>query len=76
MKSHSEMKVSCRNQITIPHEARKVLGIKPGDKVLFITSASHALLIAKPKSFAKAIRGLAGSSYPKDYLKAERESWR
>jgi len=31
----AEATVSSKNQIVIPREARKALGLKPGDKVLF-----------------------------------------
>jgi AbrB family looped-hinge helix DNA binding protein len=70
-----EAKLSAKNQIVIPKEAREALGIKPGDKVLIVNSGHGVLVLPKPKSFAKAIKGLAKGVYPPDYLKKERASW-
>jgi hypothetical protein len=33
------------------------------------------IVMPRPKSFAKAIFGLARGTYPEDYLQKERESW-
>jgi len=69
----AEAKLSSKNQVVIPREAREALGVKPGDKLLFVVRGNHVIVLPKPKSFAKAIRGLG--SYPADYLKKERDSW-
>lgn len=71
----AEMTLSSRNQIVIPCEAREVLGLKTGDKILWAVRGRHILLLKKPKSFGKAIRGLARGKYPKDYLLNEPASW-
>ena len=67
--------ISSKNQIVIPREARKALGLKPGDKVLFTVLGNRVIIMQKPKSFAAALRGLGRGLYPADYLKKERESW-
>jgi len=74
-KAMKEATVSRKNQIVIPREAREVLGIKAGDKVLIVTRGSVAIMLPKPKSYEKAIRGLARGVYSKEYLQKERESW-
>jgi AbrB family looped-hinge helix DNA binding protein len=71
----AEATLSSKNQIVIPRAAREALGVKPGDKLLVVVRAGMVTLMPKPKSFAKAIFGLARGSYPEDYLKKERESW-
>jgi AbrB family looped-hinge helix DNA binding protein len=71
----AEATLSSKNQIVIPREAREALGVKPGDKLLVVVRNGMVTLMLKPKSFAKAIRGLARGTYPEDYLKKERESW-
>jgi AbrB family looped-hinge helix DNA binding protein len=71
----SEATLSAKNQIVIPREAREALRLKPGDKILVSVRGGRVVILQKPKSFAAAIRGLARGSFPKDYLKKERESW-
>jgi AbrB family looped-hinge helix DNA binding protein len=70
-----ETTLSAQNKIVIPIEARKALGLKPGDKVLIIVRSGRLLVLRKPKSYCAAIRGLARSAYPKNYLRKERQSW-
>jgi AbrB family looped-hinge helix DNA binding protein len=70
-----EATVSRKNQIVIPREAREVLGIKAGDKVLVVTRGAVAVMLPKPKSHRMAIRGLARGVYSKEYLQKERQSW-
>jgi len=71
----AEATLSSKNQIVIPREARKALGVKAGDKLLVGVRDGMLIVMPKPKSFAKAIRGLARGTYPEDYLKKEREGW-
>ena len=71
----AEAKLSSKNQIVIPREAREALQIKPGDKLLVVVRTDRVLVLRKPKSYHAAIRGLAGASYPKDYVMKERDDW-
>jgi AbrB family looped-hinge helix DNA binding protein len=71
----AEAKLSAKNQIVIPREAREALQLKPGDKLLVVPCGNRIIILEKPKSFSNAIRGLARGLYPKDYLKKEREDW-
>jgi AbrB family looped-hinge helix DNA binding protein len=64
-----------KNQIVIPREARKALGLKPGDKLVVVPHGKHLIVFKKPKSYAAALAGLGRGLYPDDYLKKERESW-
>jgi AbrB family looped-hinge helix DNA binding protein len=70
-----EAKLSAKNQIVIPKEAREALGVKAGDKLLIVVGGNGVIVLQKPKSFAKALKGLAKGVYPPDYLKKERASW-
>ena len=71
----TEATLSAKNQIVIPREARKALGLKPGDKILVVVRGAQVLILQKPKSYSAALRGLARGEYPKDYLQKERQSW-
>lgn len=71
----AEATLSSKNQVVIPGEARKALGVKPGDKLLFVVLGEQVVVMRKPRSFAKALRGIGCGLYPDDYLRKERDSW-
>lgn len=74
-KAMAEATVSSKNQIVIPREAREALNIKAGDKLQVVVRGDTVILLQSPKSYPKAIRGLAQRRYPGDYVKVERKSW-
>ena len=53
------------------------LDIKAGDEVMFITRNGVVYLLPKPRSFAKALKGIAKANlkYPNGYLRKEKASW-
>lgn len=71
----AEATLSSKNQIVIPREAREALQIKPGDKILIRVLDNKVLVLERPKSYRKALRGAMRKGYGKDYLRKERESW-
>jgi AbrB family looped-hinge helix DNA binding protein len=68
-------KLSSKNQIVIPKEAREAMKVKGGDELLVVVKGDLTLIMPKPKSYAKALRGLGKNIYPAGYLKRERSSW-
>jgi AbrB family looped-hinge helix DNA binding protein len=71
----AEAKLSRKNQIVVPREAREALKLKAGDKLLMVVRGDVLLMTRKPRSFAKRIEGVARDLYPPDYLEQERKSW-
>jgi AbrB family looped-hinge helix DNA binding protein len=71
-----EVKLSTKNQIVIPRDARDALGVKAGDRLLIVPKGDTVILLRKPKKYTKAITGIGGGLYATDYLAKERESWR
>jgi AbrB family looped-hinge helix DNA binding protein len=71
----AEATLSSKNQIVIPRDVRKALGLKAGDKLLVVLRGGHLIVLPKPKSFAQATHGLVRGKYGSDYRKKERESW-
>lgn len=71
----AEATLSSKNQIVIPREAREALQLKPGDKLLVRVLGGKIVILEKPKSYSKAIRGLMRKSYDQEYVRKERESW-
>jgi AbrB family looped-hinge helix DNA binding protein len=68
-------RLSSKNQITLPKEARKAMNVKSGDELLIVVKGSTAILMPRPKKYADTLFGIAKGIYPKDYLKKERLSW-
>ena len=71
-----EVKLSSKNQIVIPREARSALRVKAGDKMVIVTRGDTVIMLRKPKRYSKATAGMAKGVYPSDYLRTEKESWR
>jgi AbrB family looped-hinge helix DNA binding protein len=71
----AQAKISSKNQIVIPREARQALDLKAGDKVLVVVRGKRVLVLQKPVSHRVAVRGLAGSGYPSRHVQKERQSW-
>jgi len=73
----TEVKLSGKNQVVIPKEAREALSVKPGDTLLMIPKDDKVVIMVKPKAFADALAGTGRGLYgqPDRYLKRERRSW-
>jgi AbrB family looped-hinge helix DNA binding protein len=71
----AQAKLSSKNQIVIPREAREALGVKAGDQLLVVVHGERLIVIEKPKSHQNAIRGIGKGLYPAGYLAKERKSW-
>jgi len=71
----AEATLSAKNQIVIPREAREVLKLKPGDKLLVVVRGDKVIVLQRPKSYQAAIRGVGRGLYPRGYLQKERRSW-
>ena len=68
-------KLSSKNQIVIPKEAREAMNVKGGDDLLVVVKGDITIVMAKPKNYTKALYGIAKGVYPHGYLKRERKSW-
>ncbi len=68
-------KLSRKNQIVIPREAREAMKVKGGDELLVVVKGNTTIIMPKPKDYAKALYGIAKGIYPTGYLKRERAPW-
>jgi AbrB family looped-hinge helix DNA binding protein len=68
-------KLSSKNQIVIPREAREAMKVQGGDELLIVVRHGITVVMPKPKSYTKALYGIAKGIYPAGYLKRERASW-
>jgi AbrB family looped-hinge helix DNA binding protein len=71
----AEATLSSKNQIVVPREAREALGARPGDKLLVVVRGNTVVILQRPRSWSKALRGLTKKQYPEDYLDRERTRW-
>jgi antitoxin PrlF len=73
------VKVTRRNQISLPAEVRRELGIKPGDPLAVEVSEGKVVLRPKPASVADELRNLAPELWRgmdgAKYLRELREEW-
>jgi AbrB family looped-hinge helix DNA binding protein len=69
------IKLSTKNQIVLPKEAREAMGVKGGDELVVVVKGGITLLWPKPKSYTKALAGKGRGLYPSEYLAQERRAW-
>lgn len=69
------LKLSSKNQIVLPKEAREAMKVKGGDEILVVVKGQTTLLLPKPKKYTDALAGKGKGLYPKKYLQKERASW-
>ena len=69
------LKLSSKNQIVLPREAREAMSVRGGDELVVVVKGKVTLLMPKPKKYAEELSGLGRGLYPKGYLKKERGSW-
>lgn len=67
------VKLSSKNQIVIPKDARRVLGTKSGDTLLVVPKGSVVVLMKEPHSYVEKLRGMV--SKIGRHLQKERRSW-
>jgi len=72
------VKINSKNQVVIPMEICKHLGIGPGDELLVVLKSRQVIMMPKPKSVSKALAGSGKGLYGKalSYLEGERRSWK
>lgn len=69
------VRLSSKNQIVLPKEARAAMHIKGGDELLVVVKDDLTVIMPKPKSYRQALSGAGKGLYEKDCLKKERKSW-
>ena len=79
MSEPMSVKVSSRCQIALPSQARKMLGIRPGDRLLVDIQDGVLILIPEPGDYVAALGGLDKGIWAgvdtAGYLREERGGW-
>ncbi len=73
------VRISSKNQIVIPREARRALSLGAGDEILVEIEEGRAVLYPRPKNYAKHLRGLHKEVWrgvdATQYVREERKGW-
>lgn len=72
------IRISSKNQIVVPKEARERLKLKKGSTLLVLVKDDRLVLIPKPANYVKKLQGLGKEIWQKDrgYLMRERKRWK
>ena len=74
-------KLNKDRSVKIPEEILRKAGLKPGTEIIWLydEGTGQILLMEKPDSFAKAVKGLGKEVWQdidiNEYVKEERKSW-
>lgn len=69
------VRLSSKNQIVLPREAREAMHLKGRDELLVVVKDNLTIIMPKPKRYSVALAGAGKGVYPKTYLKKERGTW-
>lgn len=69
------VKLSSKNQIVLPKEAREAMKLKGHDELIVVVKGNVTVIMSKPKNYRNDLAGTGKGMYPKAYLKKERKSW-
>lgn len=74
------VKLSERNQMVLPKEAREALGVKPGGRVVVVVEEQSVRLLPEPDSWSDYIYGLGAEVWAtlgggEQFLAEERAAW-
>lgn len=78
MSETATAKLSTKGQLVLPKAVREALGLRPHDTVLFLVEGKSVVLMAEPKSYTEALKGLHAGMWPEDFdrwLREERDAW-
>jgi len=75
-----KVKVSSKNQIAVPAEARTRLGIGPGDILLVDVRDDSLIIMKEPEDFVEHMQGLHKEIWDgldaQEYVDTERDAWK
>ncbi len=69
-------RVSAKNQVTIPVDALRKAGLRPGTELQVASAGPGRIVLARSEEPVKRLAGMFTGFYPKGYLKKLRSEWR
>jgi AbrB family looped-hinge helix DNA binding protein len=76
LRRRGRTRISAKNQATIPVEALKRAGLKPGDELQVEAAGAGRIVLARAHSVIERHAGSLTGVYPKGYLARLRREWR
>lgn len=71
----SVVRLSSKNQIVLPREAREAMRLKGRDELLVVVKNGITVIMPKPQSYRRSVSGLGKGMYGPSHLPRERRSW-
>jgi AbrB family looped-hinge helix DNA binding protein len=69
------VRLSSKNQLVLPREAREAMHLKGRDELLVVVKNDVTVIMPKPKNYQEALSGAGKGVYSKTHLKKERGTW-
>lgn len=69
------VRLSSKNQIVLPREAREAMQLKGKDELLVIIKGGITVIMPKPEKYSSVLSGSGEDIYGGQYLRKERASW-
>jgi AbrB family looped-hinge helix DNA binding protein len=69
------VKMSSKNQIVIPKEAREAMHLKGKDELVIVVKGNMTVIMPKPDSYRRDLAGSGKGIYGEEHLRKERKSW-
>jgi len=69
------VRLSSRNQIVLPREAREAMQLKGRDELLVVVKGNVTVIMVQPKNYQEALSGSGKGVYPKTHRKRECGVW-
>jgi AbrB family looped-hinge helix DNA binding protein len=69
-------RISRKNQATLPVDALRQAGLKPGDELVVEAAGAGRIVLVRADDLVERHAGKAPGVYPPDYLRQLRDEWR
>ena len=69
-------RISRKNQATLPVDALRAAGLKPGDELVVQAAGNGRIVLVRAADLIDRHAGKAAGVYPPDYLRDLRSEWR
>jgi len=69
------VRLSSKNQIVIPKEAREAMHLKGKDELLVVVKGGITIIMPKPENYSRSVSGLGKGIYSPVHIQKERRSW-
>jgi len=69
------VRLSSKNQIVLPKEAREAMHLKGKDELLVVVKGGITIIMPKPENYSQSVSGMGKGIYDPGHIRKERRSW-